>query len=191
MRNSNPPGVVASGLGSGAEEPKQVQVILDDHGNQLTLGKGVRRAEEVVEVAEGPDARQWIIETPLFRAAWPNGLDLRSPLASKTQFDLVGPHPDGTLVFVQEPGPCDERVLETMAAEGQTVADRGKTMAGHTWIELRYAFQGIPWRQRHYARKLPPDRCFVVTAQCPEADATTIFAAADELTDTLREPLYS
>ena len=191
MRNTNPPGVIASGRGSGAQEAKQVQIILGDNGNQLTLGAGVRKAEEVVEVAEGPDARQWIIETPLFRAAWPNGLDLRSPLASRTRFDLVGPQPDGTLVFVQEPGHCDERVLDSMAAEGQSEAGRGKTSAGHTWIELRYEFQGTPWRQRHYARKLSPKRCFVVTAQCPEANAATIFAAAQELTDSLREPRHS
>jgi hypothetical protein len=191
MRNTNPPGVIASGRPNGAEEAKLVQVILGEGGNQLTLGKGVGKAEEVVEVAEGPDARQWIIETPLFRASWPNGLDLRSPLASRTRFDLVGPQSDGTLVFVQEPSRCDERVLDEMAAEGQTEADRGKTSAGHAWIELRYEFQGTPWRQRHYARPLSRERCFVVTAQCPEANAASIFAAADELTDSLREPRYS
>lgn len=29
------------------------------------------------------------IETPIFHAVWPVGLDLRCPLASKTRFDLV------------------------------------------------------------------------------------------------------
>jgi len=191
IRNTNPPGVIASARGSGAQEAKQVQVILGDKGNQLAMGKGVTKAEEVVEVAEGPDTRQWIIETPLFRAAWPQGLDLRSPLASKTRFDLVGPQPDGTLVFVQNPRQCDERTLETMAAEGQTEAARGRTSAGHSWIELRYEFQGMPWRQRHYARRLFKEKYFVVTAQCPETDVARIFAAADELTDSLTTPQYS
>ena len=190
MRNTNPPGVIASARGS-AQEAKEVQVILGDQGNQLAMGKGVTKAEEVVEVAEGPDARQWIIETPLFRAAWPQGLDLRSPLASKTRFDLVGPQPDGTLVFVQDPSQCDERTLDSMAAEGQTEAARGRTPAGHSWIELRYEFQGTPWRQRHYARRLSQQKWFVVTAQCPEADAARIFAAADELTNSLTAPQYS
>ena len=191
IRNTNPPGVIASARGSGAQEAKQVQVILGDKGNQLAMGKGVTKAEEVVEVAEGPDTRQWIIETPLFRAAWPQGLDLRSPLASKTRFDLVGPQPDGTLVFVQNPRQCDERTLETMAAEGQTEAARGRTSAGHSWIELRYEFQGMPWRQRHYARRLFKEKYFVVTAQCPETDVARIFADADELTDSLTTPQYS
>ena len=165
-----------------------MQVILGDAGSQLVLGQGVTKAEEVVEVTEGPDARQWKIETPLFRAAWPNGLDLRSPLASKTHFDLVGPRSDGTLVFVQGPSSEDERALDTMAAEGQIEMARGKTSAGHAWIELSYEFEGTPWRQRHYARRVSPRRCFVVTAQCPQAATVTIFAAADELTDSLTHP---
>src|SRR5215468_9133734 len=190
MRNTNPPGVIASARGS-AQEAKEVQVILGDQGNQLAMGKGVTKAEEVVEVAEGPDAQQWIIETPLFCAAWPNGLDLRSPLASKTRFDLVGPQPDGTLLFVQDPSHCDEGVLDTMAAEGQKEVARGETSAGHAWIELRYEFQGTSWRQRHYVRRLSAKRCFVVTAQCPQTVGAMIFEAADELTNSLAPPRYS
>jgi hypothetical protein len=191
MRNVNPPGVIAAARDSDTQEQvKQVQVILGDTGRQLVLGQGVRKAAEVVEVAEGTDARQWIIETPQFCAAWPNGLDLRSPLASKTRFDLVGPQPDGTLVFVQGPSGQDEYVLDTMAAKGQTEMARGKTSAGHAWIELSYDFQGTPWRQRHYVRRVS-QRCFVVTAQCPEAAAETIFAAADDLTNSLSQPRWS
>jgi hypothetical protein len=191
MRNSNPPGIIAAARGSDAQGPfNQVQVILGDTSSQLALGQGVAKAEEVVEVAEGPDRRQWIIETPLFCTSWPNGLDLRSPLASKTTFDLVGPQPDGTLVFVQGPSRDDERVLDTMLAAGQKEVARGKTSAGHAWIELTYEFEGLPWRQRHYARRVAPQRCFVVTAQCPQASASAIFAAADELADSLTEPRY-
>jgi hypothetical protein len=192
MRNTNPPGVIIAARGTDTQKPaKQVQVILGDTGSQLALGQGVNKAEEVVEVAEGPDARQWTIETPLFCAAWPDGLDLRSPLASKTCFDLVGPEPDSRLVFVQGPSHGDERLLDTMAAEGQEQVARGKTSAGHAWIELRYEFQGTPWRQRHYVRRLSPERCFVVTAQCPQAADAMIFAAADELTNSLAQPRYS
>ena len=192
MRNTNPPGVIVAACGSDAQAPaKQVQIILSDQGSQLALGPGVNKAEEVVEVAEGPDAHQWIIETPLFCAAWPNGLDLRSPLASKTRFDLVGLQPDGALLFVQDPSHCDEGVLDTMAAEGQKEVARGETSAGHAWIELRYEFQGTSWRQRHYVRRLSAKRCFVVTAQCPQAVGAMIFAAADELTNSLALPRYS
>jgi len=189
MHNTNPPGIIAAARAGDSQGPvKQVQFILSDTGSQLVLGQGVAKAEEVVEVAEGPDARRWIIETPLFCAAWPNGLDLRSPLASKTHFDLVGAQPDGTLVFVQGPSRDDNCVLDTMAAEGQKEAARGKTSEGHAWIELSYEFQATPWRQRHYARRVSPQRCFVVTAQCPEAVAAKIFPAADELTNSLAQP---
>jgi hypothetical protein len=192
MRNVNPPGVIAAAGGSDPQGPfKQVQVILADAGNKLVLGQGVTKAQEVLEVAEGPDARKWIIETPQFRAVWPNGLDLRSPLASRTRFDLVGPQPDGTLVFVQGPRCADERVLDTMAAEGQQEVARGKTSAGHPWIELRYDSQGTLWRQRHYARTLSQQTCFVVTVQCPQAAVEKIFPAADELADSLAQPLHS
>jgi hypothetical protein len=112
VRNANPPGVIAAARGSDLQGPvKQVQVILDDAGSKLALGQGVTKTAEVLEVGEGSDARQWIIETPLFCAVWPSGLDLRSPLASKTRFDLVGPQEDGTLVFVQSPSRADDRVL--------------------------------------------------------------------------------
>jgi len=192
MRNVNPPGVIAAARGSDPQGPfKQVQVILGEAGNKLALGQGVTKTEEVIEVAEGPDARQWIIETPLFRSVWPNGLDLRSPLASKTRFDLVGPQPDGTLVFVQGPRWGDERILDTMATEGQQEVARGKTSAGYPWTELRYDVQGTLWRQRHYARTLSPQTCFVVTVQCPQAAADKIFPAADELADSLAQPLHT
>jgi hypothetical protein len=192
MRNVNPPGVIAAARGSDPQGPfRQVQVILGDAGNKLVLGQGVTRTQEVLEVAEGPDARKWVIETPLFRGVWPNGLDLRSPLASKTRFDLVGPQPDGTLVFVQGPRCADERALDTMAAEGQQEVARGKTSAGHPWTELGYDFEGAPWRQRHYVRTLSPQACFVVTVQCPQAAAEKIFPAADELADSLAQPLHS
>jgi hypothetical protein len=191
MRNTNPPGIIAAARAGDLQGPvKQVQLILGDTGSQLALGQGVAKAEEVVEVAEGPDARRWIIETPLFCAVWPNGLDLRSPLASKTHFDLVGAQPDGTLVFVQGPSRNDECVLDTMAAEGQKEVARGKTCAGHAWTELSYEFQATPRRQRHYACRVSPQRCFVVTAQCPEAAAAKVFPAADELTNSLAQPRY-
>jgi hypothetical protein len=146
VRNANPPGVIAAARGSDLQGPvKQVQVILDDAGSKLALGQGVTKTAEVLEVGEGSDARQWIIETPLFCAVWPSGLDLRSPLASKTRFDLVGPQEDGTLVFVQSPSRADDRVLDSMAAEGQREVARGKTSAGRPWIELYYEFEGTPW----------------------------------------------
>jgi hypothetical protein len=185
--NTNPPGIIASVRQGDSKAPvKRVQVILSDAGHKLTLGEGVTKAEEVIRVSEGPDTSRWVIETPIFRAAWPNGLDFRFPLASKTRFDLVTP--DDTLIFVQGPIPNEPQLLETMAAEGQTEIARGKTSAGHEWIELGYEVEGTKWRQRHYARKISPQKSFVITAQCLHSIGEKVFQESDELADSLNTP---
>jgi hypothetical protein len=187
QRNTNPSGIIASVRhGDSKAQAKRVQVMLSDAGHKLVLGEGVAKAEEVIQVSEGPDTSQWMIETPIFRAAWPNGLDFRFPLASKTRFDLVTP--DDTLIFVQGPGSNEPNLLETMATEGQTEIGRGKTSNGHEWIELGYEVQGKKWRQRHYVRKISPQQSFVVTAQCPQSIAEKIFHASDEVADSLNKP---
>jgi hypothetical protein len=69
--------------------------------------------------------------------------------------------------FVREPAESEhahERILDTMAADDLTVAGRGKTCAGHEWIELAYEFEGKQWRQRHYKRSLQPGKYFLITA---------------------------
>jgi len=178
----DPPGIVAAS-GKSAEGPfRQAQVILGDAGPRVALGYGVGRAEEVLEVSEGPVTSRWTIETPMLRLIWPEGLQLRSPLASKTSFDLVGT--DDAMVFVQGPVTGD-RLLEGMAAQGQTEIGRGKTPAGHDWIELGYEFGGAPWRQRHHLRADAGSASFVITAQCLETAAEYTFAAAGEVTDSL------
>lgn len=187
VQNTNPGGIIAAALPADSQAPqKQVQIILSDTGNRLSLGQGVAKAEEVIQVAEGPDTRKWMIETPIFRTAWPNGFDLRFPLASKTRFDLVGP--DNTLIFVQGPATYQTRLLDMMASEGQREFGRGKTPSGHDWIELEYDAEGTKWRQRHYARKISSTDCFVVTAQCAQPKAVPIFQAADEVTESLSAP---
>jgi hypothetical protein len=115
--------------------------------------------------------------------AWPNGLDLRPPLASKTRFDLVAL--DNTLIFVQGPVPEEPGILDTMPVQGQKVVGRGKTTAGHDWIELDYEVQGNKWRQRHYAHRISTKMLFVVTAQCLQSTAAKVFQASDEVADSL------
>lgn len=188
QHNANPPGIIASTLNPAdpKKSPRRVQVILSEAGHQLGLGHEVEKAEEVIQISEGPRAEQWTIETPIFRTVWPAGLDLRYPLASKTRFDLLGP--DDAIVFVQSPVADDPQILDTMRAEGQTEVARGKTSAGHPWIELAYEFQGSKWRQRHYARAFSPQTCFVVTAQSLRPAAEGIFRASDDVTNAVNSP---
>jgi hypothetical protein len=185
--NTNPPGIVAAS-GKAVEGPlRQAQVILDDAGPRVALGYSVARAEEILEVSEGPAVDRWTIETPVFHSVWPEGLQLRSPLASKTRFDLLGP--DDAIVLVQGPA-AGNGLLDAMAANGQTEVGRGRTTGGFEWIELDYEVGGRRWRQRHHARPISESASFVITAQCLESAAESIFAAAGEVTDSLSAPRF-
>jgi hypothetical protein len=186
MHNKNPFGIIASvQTAQAGATPQRVQVILDGASQQVVLGEGVAKAEEVVQIAEGASLENWTIETPIFHATWPNGFDFRFPLASKTRFDLLGS--DNSLIFVQGPVPNAE-VLESMPTPEQRLVERGKTSAGHEWIEVSYQVQGSRWRQRHYSRNISPKMCFVVTAQSPLSGADKTFQASTALTDSLQKP---
>lgn len=183
VRNSTPFGVVISADPGDPKLPlKQVQVMLSDGDPQVALGEGVGKAEEVVQVAEGPKTTHWTIETPAFRTVWPVGFNLRYPIASKTRFDLVGP--ENALIFVQGPI-LNQELPASMAVEGQTEVAKGKTAAGHDWVELAYEIQGSPWRQRHYWHRLGQKNCFLVSAQSLRAASEKVFQAADEVTEGL------
>lgn len=69
-------------------------------------------------------------------------------------------------------------------------AGAGKDVAFNASLRRHYEFQGTPWRQRHYVRRLSAKLCFVVTAQCPQTAGAMIFEAADELTNSLAHPRY-
>jgi hypothetical protein len=138
-------------------------------------------------MSEGPKTSQWMIETPVFQVIGPDGLDQRAPLASKKRFDLLGA--DDTLLFIQGPV-AGEKPLDGMAADGQVETGRGRTPAGHDWIESGYEVAGARWRQRHYERPASQSRAFVITAQCLQSQADEVFRSSGEMADSLREPAY-
>jgi len=183
-RNRNPHAIIAAARQSTSAPFKTVQITFADSGPRILLRDGAAKAEEVIQVSEGPGGNQWVIETPAFQAVWPEGLDLRSPLASKTRFDLLGPN--DALIFVQGPVP-NRNILDEMAADGQKEIGRGKTPSGHEWIELAYGFRGAQWRQRHYVRAVSRSMAFVVTAQCLQSHSEQIFRSSTELTESLSE----
>jgi hypothetical protein len=181
-RNLNPPAIMAAARKSSNAPFGQVQITFADSGPRVLLKDGVAKAEEVIQLSEGPKTSQWVIETPAFHTNWPDGFDLRYPLASKTRFDLLGE--DDTLIFVQDPVPND-KVLDGMAADGQRETGRGKTPSGHEWIELGYEVGGARWRQRHYTRLVSRSMSFVVTAQCLQSLADKVFQSSGEFTESL------
>jgi hypothetical protein len=183
-RNLNPPAIMAAARKSSNGPFQQVQITFADDGPRVLLRDGVAKAEEVIQLSEGPQTSRWMVETPAFRAIWPDGFDLRYPLASKTRFDLLGA--DDTLIFAQGPVP-NENILEGMAAEGQVETGRGKTPAGHAWIELGYEVGGSKWRQRHYNRPVSGSKSLVVTAQCLRPHAESVFRSSSEFTESLTE----
>jgi hypothetical protein len=183
-RNLNPPAIMAAARKSSNAPFKQVQITFAESGPRVLLRDGVGKAEEVIQLSEGPKTSQWVIETPAFHAIWPEGFDLRYPLASKTRFDLLGA--DDTIIFVQDPV-SNEKLLDGMAAEGQTETGLGKTPSGHEWIELGYEVEGTQWRQRHYTRHVSRSMSFVITAQCLQSLAHKVFQSSGELADSLHE----
>jgi hypothetical protein len=183
-RNRNPLAIIAAARRGTSPAFKRVQITFADAGPRMLLGEGVANAEEVIQVSEGPVGNQFVIETPAFHAVWPEGLDLRSPLASRTRFDLLGP--DDALIFIQGPVP-NRNILDEMAADGQTEIGRGKTPSGHEWIELGYEVAGAQWRQRHYTRVVSRSMAFVVTAQCLQTHAEPMFRSSSEFADSLSE----
>jgi len=183
-RNLSPPAIIAAAKTGADHSFQRVQITFTEAGPRMLPGEGVTQAHEVIEVAEGPGTDAWMIETPAFHAVWPAGLDLRSPLASNTRFDLLWP--DNSIVFVQGPAPKGT-ILDEMMAEGQTALGRGRTPSGHDWIDLSYEAAGSEWRQRHYLRVLS-ERAFIVTAQCLPPLTQQVLPLSDELTDSLRAP---
>jgi hypothetical protein len=183
-RNKTPHAIIAAARQGTDASFKRVQITFADSGPRILLGEGATKVEEVIQVSEGPNSNQWVIETPAFHATWPEGLDLRSPLASKTRFDLLGP--DDAIMFVQGPVP-NRNILDEMAADGQTEVGRGKTPSGQEWIELGYEFGGVEWRQRHYTRVASRSVAFVVTAQCLQTHAEQMFRLSSEFTESLSE----
>lgn len=145
--------------------------------------EGASNAGEVLQFSEGPLAESWTIETPVFFLDWPAHFDLRSPLASRTRFDLLDDR--DSLIFVQGPLAASAVSLEALGAEDQTEVERGQTRAGHRWVEFSYSAEGEMWRQRHCIRLANPDSCFVVTSQGREANRAKVFVAAETVADSL------
>jgi hypothetical protein len=133
-RNRNPPAIMAAARKGTNATFKRVQITLADSGPRMLLGEGVAKAEEVIQISEGPATNRWMIETPVFHVAWPEGLDLRYPMASKTRFDLLDE--DNTLIFIQGPV-LNGNLLDEMAADGQKESGRGKTPSDHRRIPRR------------------------------------------------------
>jgi hypothetical protein len=154
---------------------------------QLTM-QGTSDMAEILQLSEGPPVDNWTVETPAFFTEWPAHFDLRSPLASKTRFDLIDD--SGSLIFVQGPLMSSAVSIDDLGANDQTEVERGQTRAGHRWVEFSYHAEGEMWRQRHCIRITNQDACFIVTSQGLEANAAKVFAASDTVADSIGAPSH-
>lgn len=188
-RTEDPFRIVAAarpGTAPATDPGKRVQIDFKNNNVELRLGDGVKDASEIIEICEGPISQTWVIETPIFCALWPNGLDLRCPAASRTAFDLVDQL--NSLVFVQGPFPSNKLSIDDMGSEGQTETARGLTAGEHPWVEFAYDLDDKSWRQRQYIRQASSQFSFVITAQCLSTN-TKIYESAEVLVDSLSPPI--
>ena len=163
---------------------KKIQVDYGADKFEVLAGEGVSRIEQVLEACEGPFYTDWIIETPDFWIAWPESLDLRSPLASRTRFELADDA--NSLLFLQGPFEHSEVSLDDMVAEGQVEVGRGVSPAGHHFVELSYSIEEAHWLQRQYLNLSSAQAAYVVTCQSLAEHRQHVFDCADLVVDSLK-----
>ena len=122
--------------------PRFVRVIPNGPGRYRTMiDQQTKSPAEVLDVAAGPVAGDWQLDTTAFRTAFPPRFALHSaPADSPSPFDLLGP--GSSQIYVQAPRrmpPASE-----MCGPGQRI-----TKQGPDWVELAYEHQARKWWQRH------------------------------------------
>ena len=168
----------------GGPTPKAATVTIETSGPRLELS-GTASAADVCDLTacDAPDGFR--VETSVFAVGWPSGFDVVSgEPGGPSAFDFVSK--EGSLLYVQ--GPLDQsRVprLESMAAPGQRLVDRGTHSAGE-WIELSYEHGGQAHWQRHATVRWTRETILVLTAQATAEQADVTRAAASFALGTLQ-----
>jgi hypothetical protein len=137
---------------------------------------------DVADVIEGPTSTEWWLETQPYRALMPEGWTAHaSGFVDPSAFDLVGP--SDSMIFIQTPHFVP--ALDSMAASGQEMIDRGSFSSGD-WASFQYVVEGRPYVQRHAVVDIA-GRAAVVTIQSP-ADVLPLVAAAHQLVAETLQP---
>lgn len=181
---SNPVGILAAMRNDkDGQERAEIRIPPGEPDIQVKVTPAEVVWQNLVELSEGPQLDEWWVEVRGFRFVWPSGVDLRYPVATGKQVELMGR--DDSMVFVQ--GPIQTGVVD-MNDMGST--DQRECGRGEGWVEFAYQAEGKNWRQRHHLKDCGPDRQVVVTAQGPEECAEEIFAVADKVKESLLPPTF-
>jgi hypothetical protein len=157
--------------------PAAAIVHLAPGAPRVDLAEGTESANEAFDLLPSKIEGDLRVETSVFTAAWPDGMELVSTEAgAPSPFDFL--RSDGCLVYVQ--GPFDAARLskiEALCAPGQRIVDQGKHPKG-AFIELEYDHDGARHWQRYATVFWGDQTLLVVSAQSLAEQAAFTRAAA-------------
>lgn len=181
---TNPVGIVAAMRNDQEQQEKaEIRIPPGDPDIQIKVTPPEADWQKLVELCEGPQLDEWWVEVRGFRFIWPAQADIRYPVATNKQVELLGR--DDSLLYVQGPLKLGLVDLNDMGS-----ADQRETARGGNWVEFAYTAEGKNWRQRHYLKDCGPGYQVVITAQGPEDCADEIFAVAAQVHESLLPPTF-
>jgi hypothetical protein len=167
-------------------DPTAVSVTRLTSEGPVTALAGRESVEGVVDVLDGPDDPQWLIETSGYSSRWPAGFTIESPTDPQepVRFYLFGDgeamiYPQGPVSADQVNGPGD------LAGDGQQVIAT-RHVGDVDIVELAYEHGGGDWWQAHWLIPYGDARTLVISAQAPIARADATREAAELVATTVR-----
>ena len=157
------------------------RLIPDGGGYKSKLDQNTSSLYDVVDVNDGNNSGEWIIETSVFDCCWPVGYAICSNNFPNdpSPFDLIGG--DSEFIYIQRPQKCP--AIEEMYAQNQSVVDIGKSDISE-WINLEYVHENERWNLRHEVVS-SFEHPLIVTMQSPERYAHNAKKAAYDIVQSL------
>lgn len=181
---TNPVGIVAA-MRNQQEQQEKAEIRIPPGKPDVQIKTTPPEADwqKLVELCEGPKLDEWWVEVRGFRFVWPASADIRYPVATGKQVELLGP--DDSLLYIHGPLKLGLVDINDMGS-----TDQRETARAANWIEFAYAAEGKNWRQRHHIKDCGPGYQVVITAQAPEDCADEFFAIAAQVTESLLPPTF-
>ncbi len=180
---TDPTGILAA-MRNDRDERERAELRFASSGNvDIKVNPPEVDWQKLVELCEGPHLDEWWVEVRGFRFVWPAGVDMRYPVATGKQVELLGR--DDSLMWIQGPVKTGVVDMNDMGSPDQRECGRGPH-----WVEFAYAAEGKNWRQRHHLKDCGRERQVVLTAQGPQECAHEIFAAAAKVYESLLPPTF-
>lgn len=156
----------------------------NDDGVRVVLGED-KELGDMAEVAEGPKARQWELQSSKgYAGKWPEGYNLLTTDETTTwPFEMLG-H-DGSMLYVRGPMPKDRVPSPTDLAVGDQTLEQDRTDADQPWVELSFDHDGTEYRLSYHFVEFG-EATIAVCAQAPAASAQKAQERARDFAASLR-----